>query len=155
MARRTLTAAIAAALVLGAVGSAAVQAGGPQIYRDAYTDRFHDDFILDLCGIDTWTTVTERWSYKVYPNGLEVFQVVRTIVPDDPRIPIEKGAGTGFFAPDGSKTVVGKPLQLIDRDGGVVMLDAGRVEFDADGNVVIARGPHPSLGMDLADIYCP
>jgi hypothetical protein len=156
MHRRAVILAITASLLLSATTAVAVQAGGPEIERQAYTDRFHDEFIADLCGIDTFTTVTERWSSKVYPDGSEVFHVVRTFVPDDPRIPIEKGAATTFFAPDGSRRVVGKPIQLFKPDGGVLILDAGWVQFDAAGDVVTVRGPHPSLDVgDLAPYYCP
>ncbi len=155
MSRRAVTLSILAGLVVSAMSAVSVQAAGPEIERDGYTDRFHDDFILELCGIDTWTTVTERWSSKVYPDGSEIFHVVRTFVPDDPRIPIEKGAATAFFAPDGSRTVVGKPLQLFKPDGGVLLVDAGWVKFDAAGELVSVRGPHPSLDVDLADYYCP
>ena len=152
---RAIILSITAALVLTATSAIAVRAGGPEIERDAYTARFLDDFILDLCGIDTWTTVTERWSSKVYPDGSETFHIVRHFVPDDPRIPIEKGAATAFFAPDGSRRVVGTPIQLFNPDGGVLLLDAGWVQFDASGERVMARGPHPSLDVDLADYYCP
>jgi hypothetical protein len=57
--------------------------------------------------------------------GSEQVHVVRTFVSDDPRLPIERGAGTTFIAPDGTRKVVGKPLQLIGPDGGVRILDAG------------------------------
>jgi len=155
MNRRAVTLSIVATLVLSAIAAVSVQAAGPEIERDAYTDRYHDDFILELCGIDTWTTVTERWSSKVYPDGSEIFQVVRTFVPDDPRIPIEKGAATAFFAPDGSRTVIGSALRLFDPDGGILLVDAGQVQFDPLGNVVTTRGHVPSFDVDLADYYCP
>lgn len=154
MSRLVVTLAITTALVLSMASAIAVQARGPEIERDAYTDRFQDDFILDLCGLDTWTTVTERWSSKVYADGSEIFHVVRTFVPDDSRIPIEKGAATAFFATDGSRRVVGKPLQLFKPEGGVLLLGAGLVQFDAAGEVVMSRGPNP-LDVDLADYYCP
>jgi hypothetical protein len=67
-------------------------------------------------------------------------------------LPIEKGAATTLFSPDGSRTVVGKPVQLIGPDGGVRLLDAGWVQF---GDDVTVRGPHPFLDADLADYYCP
>ncbi|MBA2374159.1 MAG: hypothetical protein H0V74_08175 [Chloroflexi bacterium] len=108
----------------------------------------------DLCGIETFTTVTERWSLKEYADGSAKLHVNRTFVPDDPRIPIEKGAGTTFIAPDGTRRVVGKPIHLISQiGGGVLILDAGRVDFDPSGEVIAMRGPHPSLGTDLAPYY--
>ena len=91
----------------------------------------------------------------MYADGSEVVHVVRTFVSEDPRLPVEKGAGTTFIAPDGTRRVVGKPIHLIGPDGGVRLLDAGWVEFDPDGNISDVRGPHSSLDVDLRDYYCP
>ena len=149
----TYTALVAAGLL--GLSTAPAAAARPVIERASYVDRFADDLFLDLCGIRTMTTLTERWSLKRYRDGSEVLHVVRTFVPDDRRLPIEKGAGTTFTAPDGSRTTVGKPIHLIARDGGTTILDAGRVMFDAEGNVTSVRGPHPALDADLAEFYCP
>ena len=115
---------------------------------------FAHDFLFDLCGIRTQTTLTQRWSVKTSANGSESVHVVRTFVPADRRLPVEKAAGVTFVAPDGSRRVVGKPIQLIGPRG-VRLLDAGWVAFDADGSVSTVRGPHPSLDANLADFYCP
>jgi hypothetical protein len=150
----TTSVTLTAAALLG-LSVAPAAADRPDIVRDRYVDRFQDDFIQDLCGIDTWTTVTERWSSTTFPDGSEIFHIVRTFVPDDPRIPIEKGAGTTFFAADGSKTVAGKPIHLFGTDGGTTLIDAGRALFDAEGNLTAVNGPHPFLDADLAELYCP
>jgi hypothetical protein len=156
MNRRALTLAVATALVVGAVGAGVVQARGPVQTRDAYTVTFHDDFIFDLCGIDTMTTLTEHWTFKEFSDGSATFHGTRTFTPEDTRIPIEKGAGTSFIAPDGSRRVVGKPIQLISQNGGGVrILDAGWIEFDAVGDVRDVRGPHPFVTADVAEYYCP
>ena len=154
---RIVALSIASALVLSVVGGAAAQAVEPVRISDAYTETFFDDFIFDLCGIETYTTVTERWTLKVYPDGSEVFHDVRTFVPADPRIPIEKGAATSFNAPDGSRRVVGKPIQLFYPDGGVKTLDAGQAIFDEGGDVVDVRGRHDFIVQSTseADLYCP
>jgi hypothetical protein len=154
MQRITTCAAIAAAALV-VLPAAPASAGRPVIERASYTDRVVDDLILDLCGIETWTTVTERWSSKRFPDGSEIFHVVRTFVPDDPRIPVEKGAATSYFAPDGSRTTVGTPIHLMDQSGGTMLIDAGRALFDSDGNLVSVNGPHPALESDLAEYYCP
>ena len=133
---------------------AAAAGGKPVITKGGGTETFADDLFLDLCGIATNTTLTEKWTLKEFPDGSETLHVVRTFVPDDPRLPIEKAAGTSFTAPDGSRRVVGKPIHLIG-PGGVRILDAGWVLFDPAGEIVDVRGPHPALGVDLADYYCP
>ena len=146
---------IVPALGLTATTATAASAA-PQVRDSGSTVRtFDDTFIRGLCGIRTRTTETQRWSSTVRADGSEVVHVVRTFVSDDPRLPIEKGAGTTFRAPDGSSRVVGKPIQLIGPNGGVRLLDAGRVVFDRAGNPTDVRGPHPSLGADLRAYYCP
>lgn len=154
MHRRLPAVTLALAVALSLLPAASL-AAKPERETDSYTDRFHDDFIFDMCGIDTWTTVTERWTLKTWPDGSQTFHTRRTFAPDDLRIPIEKGAGTGFFAPDGSSRVTGKPLQLFDRDGGILLLGTGLVRFDPDGNVLVAHGHDEALTADLAEFYCP
>jgi hypothetical protein len=157
MNRRIVGLSIASALILGVAGATATQAAGPVRISDAYTETFFDDFIFDLCGIETYTTVTERWTLKIFPDGSEVFHSVRTFLPDDSRIPIEKGAATSFNAPDGSRRVVGKPIQLFYPDGGVKTLDAGQAIFDEHGNLSDVHGRHDFIVASTAgaDLYCP
>jgi hypothetical protein len=154
MRRLTTFVTLVAAALLG-LSAAPAAAERPDVVRDSYVDRFQDDFIADLCGIETWTTVTERWSSTKFADGSEIFHVVRTFVPDDPRIPIEKGAATSFFGADGSQTVVGTPIHLFGPDGGTTLIDSGRALFDTEGNLTSVNGPHPSLDADLAEYYCP
>jgi hypothetical protein len=157
MNRRIVGLSIASALVLGVAGAHPSQAAGPVRISDAYTETFFDEFIFDLCGIETYTTVTERWTLLAYADGSEVLHSVRTFVPDDPRIPIEKGAATSFIAPDGSRRVVGKPIQLFYPDGGVKTLDAGQATFDERGTLVDTRGRDDFIvgSTSDADLYCP
>jgi hypothetical protein len=151
---RVVTVVVAGVVLVGGT-SAPAAAGGPTITKGGGTETFFDDFLFDLCGIPTETTLTEKWTHKQFADGSETLQVVRTFVPADSPFPIEKAAGTSFTAPDGSRRVVGKPIQLIDRPGGVRLLDAGWVLFDPEGNIVEMRGPHPFLSADLVEAYCP
>ena len=157
MNRRTRSVPLIGALLLAMVAAMPVQAAGPARERDAYTDTFFDDFIFELCGIETFTTLIERWTFKAFEDGSTTLHVVRTFIPDDPRLPIEKGAATSHTAPDGTRVVTGKPTQLFDRqDGGVRLLDAGRSTFDPDGNLIRLSGQSVSLLVDdLAPYYCP
>jgi len=152
---RILALGTAVVFALPFAASAPAAAQGPEIERGTVHDTFDDDLYLDLCGVTTKTTVTERWSLMTYPDGSQVFHDERTFRSADPRLPVEKGAATAFYAADGSWRVVGKPIQLIAPDGGTLLLDAGWISFNADGDVSTVRGPHPSVGVDLADYYCP
>lgn len=160
MSSRAGRVAAAAAVVLGCAvvvspGAAVAAGGAPTITRGGGVDTFEDDFILDLCGIATETTLTERWTFKEFPDGSSTLHTVRTFVPADPRLPIEKAGATSFDSADGSRVVVGTPILLIRPGVGVVVVDAGRVSFDTSGAVSDVRGPHPFLSADLAELYCP
>jgi hypothetical protein len=148
---------IAAAAALAVTGGSATAAHGargkPVAERDSFVDAFPDDFILDLCNIETTTTLTQRDEVTTFPDGSQQVHVTRTFISDDPRLPVEKGAGTTFITPDGTRTVTGTPIHLIGPDGGTRLLDAGQVTFGTELDV---RGPHPSLfAPDLAPYYCP
>jgi hypothetical protein len=144
------------ATVLAFVVAAAPAAGAggkPVIERDSFVDVFADDFIFDLCGIETTTTLTQRFEVKTFPDGSQQVHVTRTYVSEDPRLPIEKGAGTTFIDADGVRTVAGTPIHLIGPRGGTRLIDAGLATF---GDELDVRGPHPSLLVpDLAPYYCP
>lgn len=142
---------------LSAGHSTAGAAAAPLVVHSEYTDVLApDDFFVDLCGISTTTTVKEVDILKTWPDGSQTFHVERSFVPSDPRLPIERGAATADFAPDGSLTAIaGKPIQLIDRHGGVRALDAGLTVLG--GPTVVHHG-HLDVGMDnpnLAALYCP
>lgn len=143
------------AMIAPLMGAAVAEGAGgkPVIERGSFVERFADDFIFELCGIETTTTLTQRFRVTTFPDGSQQVHVTRTFVSDDPRIPIEKGAGTSFIDANGVRTVVGTPIHLIGPDGGTRLLDAGLVTF---GNELDVRGPHPSLFVpDLAPYYCP
>jgi hypothetical protein len=132
-------------------------AAGPIVVHSEYTDVIApDDFFVDLCGITTSTTVKEVDTLKTWPDGSQTFHVERSFVPNDPRLPIERGAATAYFAPDGTMTrITGKPIQLIDRHGGVRALDAGL--YVLGGPTAVHHG-HLDVGIDnpdLAPLYCP
>jgi hypothetical protein len=132
-------------------------AAAPLVVHSEYTDVLApDDFFVDLCGISTTTTVKEVDILKTWPDGSQTFHVERSFVPSDPRLPIERGAATAFFAPDGSMTTItGKPIQLIDRHGGVRALDAGLTVL---GDPPAVHHGHLDVGIDnpeLASFYCP
>jgi uncharacterized protein Veg len=144
---------LALAVAGTAAGATAVLGAKPETERSGrVVETFADDFILELCGIETMTTVTEHWTLTTYADGSQRFRDTRTFVSDDPRLPIEQGAGMSYWDADGVQTVHGSPIRLRRPGGGIILLDAGRVVF-SDPPVI--RGPHPSLGMDLAGAYCP
>ena len=156
MRTRTITVGVIVALSSVLAPGPADARGGPTI------DRWVDQYVLDpdplfaeMCAIETSTEVTERYTVKEFPDGTMHIHTVRTYVPEDRNLPVEHDAATALIRPDGTRTVVGAPIQLRYRDGRRVFLDAGLVTFGPDDLVVTVRGPHPSLTADLADLYCP
>jgi hypothetical protein len=154
--RPNATVALLAALALiiaGPVVAPASGAGGkPTIERQVSEVTFFDEFILDICGVATNTTQTERKITKTFPDGSETVHIVAQFVPDDPGIASERDAFTDFIAPDGTITTKGLAIRLYRQGEGTIIRDAGWVRFLQDGLVV--RGPHPFLETDPATVFC-
>ena len=152
IARPRLVLLLAAAAVMATAPAAVASGGKPTIEHEVINETFFDDFILDICGVATNTTLTQRTTIKTFPDGSVTVHVNAEFVPDDPRIASERNAFIDRIAPDGTLTTGGLAIRLY-RDGeGTVIRDAGWVRFLEDGLVV--RGPHPFLETDPADVYC-
>ena len=149
---RTLIAGAVAIASLAAGAGGALAAKPVSEHSGQVRDTFFDDFIYDLCGIETMTTVTERWTLTTYADGSQRFTNSRKFVPADVRIPIEYGAAMSTWDANGVQTVHGSPIRLQRRGEGIILLDAGFVTLSDDPTV---HGPHPSLDLDLASLYCP
>ena len=149
---RSLIAGTLAIATLAAGAGGALAAKPASEHSGQVRETFFDEFIYDLCGIETMTTVTERWTLTTYADGSQRFTNSRRFVPADRRIPIEFGAGMSTWDANGVQTVHGSPIRLQLRGGGIVLLDAGFVTLSDDPTV---HGPHPSLDLDLAELYCP
>jgi hypothetical protein len=54
---------------------------------------------------------------------------------------------------EGTESDVGLRFRVVFPGLGVVLLDAGKVVFDADGNVVFEAGPHQIVNEDFAE-FC-
>ena len=70
----------------------------------------------------------------------------------------ERNRFTVFFdIPFEGDTFVGLPFRIKVPRGGTVTFDAGRLEFDPDGNIIFVAGPHPvaESGFDFAGVVCP
>jgi hypothetical protein len=156
---RRASLAATAAIIATAILTGTAMAAKPARDGGSFTETYFDDLIWELCGIETLTTLTQTWSVKDFADGSAMVHVVRTFVPDDARIPVEKGAAQTFIGADGSRRVVGMPLLLFYPDGGAEVLASGNVLLDPDGNVVFEHGRTQYLDQifsdDLAEFYCP
>ena len=159
-----LIAAPVAVMVAAAWPAASPAATGKPVIQ-SFTDReilVGDEFFADMCGVTTDTTWKEQDTLKTWPDGSQTFHSERSFIPADPRLPIERGAGTSYFHSRDDEEpyrIDGKPIQLIaQRGGGVTALDAGLTIL---GDPLVHHG-HLSVGPghddDLAylrSFYCP
>jgi hypothetical protein len=151
---RRLAAPIAAIAAMAAFASPPAMAAGPTVEREVTQETFFDEFTLEVCGVETNTTKTERLVIKRFPDGTETVHVVVEYVPDDPSIATERYARTDIYEVDGSITIKGLGVRLYRKGEGTIILAAGWVRFDEDGDLVDGRGPHDFLDTDPADVYC-
>jgi hypothetical protein len=56
-----------------------------------------------------------------------------------------------LFAPDGTSVAAGNETHILGENGEIVLLDAGRIVFDADGNPTFIAGRHPQF---LGETFC-
>ncbi len=60
-----------------------------------------------------------------------------------------------LFAPDGTSVAVGNETQILGENGEIVLLDAGRIVFDADGNPSFIAGHPQFLGATFCAALSP
>jgi hypothetical protein len=152
--RRIALAVVAAAVVAVASPTALATPGKgkPTVERAVVEEAFFDDFTLDICGVATNTTLTQRTTTQTWPDGSQTVHIVAEFVPENPSIASERFARTDLYEPDGSVTIKGLAIRLYRNGEGTIIRDAGWVRFMEDGLVV--RGPHPFLETDPAEVYC-
>lgn len=95
--------------------------GKPAVEREVIEDTFFDEFILDICGVETNTTLTQRITTKTFPDGSQTVHVVAEFVPDDRRIASERDAFTDVVAPDGTLTTKGLAIRLYRQGEGTII----------------------------------
>jgi hypothetical protein len=132
--------------------AASAPAARPTVERSTLTETYADDFIRDVCGVETMTTLTQRLVIRTYADGTEVVHVNARYVPADPSIAAEQLSRTDRIAPDGTLTITGLAIRLSRKGEGTLIRDAGWIRFFEDG--VLTRGPHEFYGADPADFYC-
>jgi hypothetical protein len=154
--RRIASAILAAGLAAVAAPTAVAnvgQGGKPVVERDAFQQTLSpDEFLLDVCGVETNTTYVQRTTTKTFPDGSQTVQIQASWTPDDPNLASERDVSTRFLDIDGTETIVGLPIRLYRHGEGTIIRDAGWLRVFDDG--LLVRGPHPFLETDPADVYC-
>lgn len=141
------------AVVASTVATATARQGGrPVVEREVVKETYVDDFIFDICGVETNTTSTQRTTTQTWPDGTETVHIFAEFVPEDPSIATERFSRTDIYEPDGSVTIKGLAIRLYRHGEGTIIRDAGWLRVLEDG--VVVRGPHPFFETDPADAYC-
>ena len=131
--------------------------------------QFNQDFIVPagaFCAFSIQVVedvkVTEKTFFDSWENPIRVATFVRVDVTainlSNGNSLTERNRFTVFFdIPFEGDTFVGLPFRIKVPRGGTVTFDAGRIEFDPDGNIIFVAGPHPLAegGFDFAGVYCP
>jgi hypothetical protein len=77
--------------------------------------------------------------------GLMVHHDIAFAISANGRTVYEHDHYNNFFYPDGTSIAVGNETHVLGEHGEIVLLDAGRIVFDADGNPTFIAGPHPQF----------
>lgn len=136
----------------------AASASTPSVDHFTSQDSFYASTLSAECGFDIWRDSSATWtiisfqdgSVQVHGEGVDVFSA-------NGRSVTERDAFTYFFSADGSYTITGADYHAYQPGAGLVVIDAGKVGFDPDGNIVLLDGPHPIVldGYDRAPTFCP
>lgn len=165
--KRLLTGVLVALAVLAASGlvgwtTAASAQGTPDRFTFDFTDSFVDP---DTCAAAPWQFDISATEHRY--GFVEVFydangDFLRAIIHETIEFAIsanditlnERDVINVFIDADGRREV--GLLTHILGPGGLVLRDAGQLVFDADGNFLYARGPHPQFfGASFCDALVP
>lgn len=103
------------------------------------TDKIVEQTFFDKSGTPTKHVVHDQF------RGTESAKGVTLLSSEDATITDNLVTGT--------ETWVGQPLKISLPSGGVVIRDAGRLVYNADGTIAVEHGPHPFLDGNVA-AYC-
>lgn len=104
---------------------------------DGYDDVVIQNF-FDKDGTLVKTVFHDRFVGTETANGVTLATSEHATITEDFR--------------DGTETWTGQPFKLSLTDGGTLMLDAGKLVYDASGAILVQHGPHQYLDDQAA--YC-
>jgi hypothetical protein len=142
--------------VLGALapvaGSTAAWADGPQHVKRSFN---FDDTFSGFCDFDLREVIALSDNVLMYPDGRATFHA--TIHGANTNLATgftltDTHHFTDFVAADGQTKSVGVEWHLRDPSGKLVVVQAGQLVFDSDGNVLRFT---PNTNPDIAAVICP
>ena len=156
---RKLLVALGACAVVGS-GSTA-HADGPERFSYDFDDEFVDTESCAPWGFDIHAVQREHGDVTIYLDadgnfvrGVNHITLEFTISANGLAL-TERDVFNVFFDEDGRREV-GLWGHIQGPDGGMVLLGAGQLVFDADGDFLYERGPHPQFfGASFCDALVP
>jgi hypothetical protein len=148
---RRLIAVLAGSAVLFLVlAPTTAAAGTPTIDRFAFHDTAVYQSLSDECGFTVWRSVDLRGSDTQFGDGTEMIQIhVENVVWANGPVLTDNDNFT-ISIRNGVQTMTGTIFNINVRGQGMILLDAGRIAFDATG-VTFMGGPHESLAGRAAE----
>jgi hypothetical protein len=155
--RQKMSVALGVLLILVVLASPA-SAVKPQPFFEEFEDVFTDtescDFPIDVSFVGSLSGLEffdrDGNLVRVQAHGSDVGTITN---------PANGKAATGvdhwlevFDVESGESAILGLFFHLNFPGAGVVLIDAGHIRFDADGNVVHLAGPHQAFEGDLEEV---
>ena len=154
---RTLLAVIGA-LALACVAGGSAQAAPPSIEHFDFVgvDEEFSEGLTEFCGFPVTVFVEDHATSRIYADGSERATVNFRATYTSPTTTLYQSDHYQFFLDAGQETAryTGIPLRIRNADGNVIFMDRGLVIFDAEGNILVERGPHPSLHDESGRTIC-
>ena len=147
---------VALAFALAALNSPTAQAQVPDHGTYEYSASFDDP---DYCASDGFTFHVEETGAGHYVVTFDKDGTIGSVLAHHAQTDVftangktltESDTWTDMYYADGTSQTVGNHTH-IQGPTGIVLLDAGRLKVDADGNLVQVSGPHPQY---FGETFC-
>lgn len=154
MIRRCIAVAGASVMVALALAPAAA-AATPSIDHFTFERVFIAPGLSATCGFPIVRDQSGQVIDTVYSDGSErIDETEVDIWTANGKSITERDAFSIYIALDGTVTLVGANYHAIQPGTGLIVIDAGRVAWNADGDIVVLDGPHPVVLHGRGPTFC-
>ncbi len=155
----TILAASLLSMLVGRPAVAAPSAPRTEAGHFEFEFRYVDEGATEACGFDVVFDQMDRGEYEVFydangdPTGANVHTSTDGTVTANGITLLEHGRENSFLdLLSGTSADASLEFRVWLPGLGVVIMDRGRLLFDADGNPVFVAGPHPALDGDFSKL---
>ena len=147
------------AAVLCMAGAGSVAASRAEVGTFTIDERFVDEGVSAACGFEVIVDLSGRGEYQILSDAqgnataARVHEVIDGTMSGNGTVLQEIDRHTMFFdLVDGTSRDIGIVFQVRSLDGGIAIMDVGRLVASADGNLAFEAGPHPALDGNLSGL---